>query len=147
MENQTYLLRSLLSFNPDKIELQRELSPGEKAFNRHDLIARVFHLESKKFIRLLQQGEIFGEIKCFAQTIEWQKRSNPHSHMLLYLKEKITPNDYDKFCSAEIPDKEKDPVLYQNVTTKMIHGPFCNENEDSPCRKTAPQLTLRNSNR
>ena len=34
-----------------------------------------------------------------------------------------TPDDYDKVIFAEIPDKEKFPVLHDLVIKHMLHGP------------------------
>ena len=32
-------------------------------------------------------------------------------------------NDIDKYISAEIPDSEADPILYNTGVNNMIHGP------------------------
>lgn len=54
--------------------------------------------------------------------------------MLLILENQFkpkTPEDYDRLVSAEIPDKQKDPELYNTVTSCMIHGP-CHVKKDCP---------------
>ncbi|GJZ47341.1 uncharacterized protein Tco_0601173 [Tanacetum coccineum] len=59
-------------------------------------------------------------------TIEFQKKGLPHAHILLFLepKDKLTTATHiDKYISAEIPDKDEDPELYQIVTDHMMHGP------------------------
>ncbi|XP_028791347.1 uncharacterized protein LOC114747221 [Neltuma alba] len=46
-----------------------------------------------------------------------------------------TAEDVDRIISAEIPDKDTDPVLYELVTNFMIHGPCGSSNQKSPCMK------------
>ena len=58
--------------------------------------------------------------------MEFQKRGLPHAHILLWLKKdknEITPAYIDSIISAELPDKDKDPELYNAVTQYMMHGP------------------------
>jgi len=59
----------------------------------------------------------------------------PHVHTLILLEERITSNLIDKVICAEIPDPNQDPILYNIIITKMIHGPCGNLNPASPCMK------------
>lgn len=71
-------------------------------------------------------------------TIEYQKRGLPHYHTLLWVcnSDKIQEaTNITRFISAEIPDPVNEPLLYQTITTSMIHGPCGLLNIKSPCMK------------
>lgn len=74
--------------NPEWPEI-KELFPGQRSFDRHDIISRVFHLKLKKLLKLLTKNEIFGTTKCYMYSVEWQKRGLPHYHILMWLESKI----------------------------------------------------------
>lgn len=59
-------------------------------------------------------------------TIEFQKRSLPHAHILIFLHPSYkypTPNDIDQIISVEIANQDSDPELYNLVKSHMIQGP------------------------
>ena len=71
-------------------------------------------------------------------TIEFQKRELPHAHFLIILNEHyklLTPETYDRFVCAEIPDENIYPNLYSLVTQHMIHDPCGNLNPTNSCTK------------
>ena len=43
-------------------------------------------------------------------------------HLLIKLSDTLTVDDVDKIISAQLPDPEEDPVLFQKVTNSMLHG-------------------------
>lgn len=58
-------------------------------------------------------------------TILFQKRDLPRAHFLIILTieyKLLTPESYDKFICAEIPDSNEQ-YLYSRVLQHMIHGP------------------------
>ncbi|CAB3244804.1 unnamed protein product [Arctia plantaginis] len=89
--------------NPNWEEIQTLLLPGQQAIHRHDL------------------------------TAQWQKRGLPHAHILVWLKDRIRPEEIDQIISAEIPDPLIDQELFDIVTKHMIHGPCGAFNMTSPC--------------
>ena len=123
--------------NPKWTEIQAELFPGQNAVDRTDLEARVFHQKLIALMNLLknQKAQIFGELRCYMYSIEWQKRGLPHAHILIWLKNKIMPDQIDSCIRAELPDETEDPVLFQIVSRHMLHGPCGTLNPSSPCMK------------
>jgi hypothetical protein len=67
--------------------------------------------------------------------IEWQKRGLPHAHILIWLMNKITPDQIDSIISAELPDPQQDPCLFDIIIKNMVHGPCGNVNPTSSCMK------------
>lgn len=68
--------------------------------------------------------------------IEFQNRGLPHCHMLIWLHPSNRPTkieDIDALISAEIPDKETDPIGYNVVKKFMLHGPCGKDYTYSPC--------------
>ncbi|CAF4944016.1 unnamed protein product [Pieris macdunnoughi] len=68
-----------------------------------------------------------------AEIVEWQKRGLPHAHILVWLIDKIRPEEIDSIISAELPDPSTDQLLFDIVTANMIHGPCGTLNRTSPC--------------
>ncbi|XP_074337105.1 uncharacterized protein LOC141674283 [Apium graveolens] len=75
--------------------------------------------------RLWQQYVVdqFAAIEQYR--LDW-KRGLPHMHMLIWLSPESRPNSIEKvdqLVSAEIPDKNSDPIAYETVKNYMMHGP------------------------
>lgn len=121
--------------NPSWPEIVEELLPGQRAIDRHDIVARVFRLKVKKLMEVVNKGNVFGEVLCFMYSIEWQKRGLPHVHILIWLKDKLRPDRIDNVIRAEIPDPSSDQALHEIIIKNMIHGPCGPDNPQSPCMK------------
>lgn len=119
--------------NPKWMEIERELEPGQKPQDRHDIIARVFQQKLKVMMDVLTKYRVFGDTRCYMYSVEWQKRGLPHAHILIWLLNKLHSNEVDDIISAEIPDPVTDPHLHDIVTTQMVHGPCGALNPLSPC--------------
>lgn len=82
---------------------------------------------------------IFGNYKGLVRTIEYQKRGLPHLHLLLFLDNYhgnfATADHIDQLISAELPDRLREPELYEIVSKCMMHGPCGFHNPKSPCMK------------
>lgn len=124
--------------NPKWEEITNNIQPYESVENRPDLVSRVFYLKLKQLLEDLHQGEVLGVVHAYVDVIEFQKRGLPHCHMLLILREdnKIREIDeIDSIVSAEIPDINTNPKLYNIVKKCMVHGPCGDTNLNSPCMK------------
>lgn len=126
-----------MTCNPKWPEITRELLPGQKATDRFDLCCRVFRLKLKAMMDLIEKKKIFGKVIARVHVIEFQKRGLPHAHILLILdgpSKPQTSDDVDKFVCAELPPRE-DELLWDTVTSHMIHGPCGAEMPNAPCMK------------
>ncbi|KAJ0495305.1 putative helitron helicase-like domain-containing protein [Helianthus annuus] len=104
--------------------------------NRPDIIARVFQMKVKEFIKFIKEDQTFGEVAAYLYTIEFQKRGLPHCHTLVWVTEtnKIRDaSDVDSYITAEFLDPNSEPVLYKTITECMIHGPCGLLNPNAPC--------------
>ena len=97
-------------------EIQTNLTQGQTAVDRHDLVARVFKRKLSKLMSVITKSQIFGETRCWMYSIEWQKRGLPHAHILIWLIEKIRPNEIDNVISAEIPNPDQVSILLKLFT-------------------------------
>lgn len=124
-----------MACNPKWEEITQHLN-GQSVENRPDLVSRVFQLKLTELMDDINKKHVFGPPVGNIHVIEFQKRGLPHAHILLILKEQDTPKlQIDQIVSAELPDKEKFPILHAAVTKHMIHGPCGECNLNSPCMK------------
>lgn len=119
--------------NPHWTEITELLFPGQSSVDRHDITARVFKQKLKSLMDFIIKSRIFGDVKCWMYSVEWQKRGLPHAHILIWLVDKIRPNEIDHIISAEIPDQDTYPELLEVITKNMIHGPCGTINPQAPC--------------
>uniref|UniRef100_A0A8D8QAR4 ATP-dependent DNA helicase n=2 Tax=Cacopsylla melanoneura TaxID=428564 RepID=A0A8D8QAR4_9HEMI len=129
------------------VEIQRNLRPHETAFDRPDLVCRVFEQKKQQLVRLLVSGRVFGPLEYIFSTCEFQKRGLPHVHICLRVVGggPKSSEEIDSYVSATIPREDEDSRLRELVLKHMVHGPcrrdLCIE-EDSggKCSKRFPKV-------
>ena len=115
-----------MTCNPNWLEITDNLKHENGTVEKSFLEVKVFKLKALELVKDVVNEFIFGSVICWLYVIEFQKRGLPHMHMLINLSkdDKLKyPNEIDKYISAQIPDSEKDPVLYKSVLKHMVHGP------------------------
>jgi hypothetical protein len=128
-----------MTCNPHWAEITDLLAPNQKAYDRPDIVARVFREKLLEVKKDIIDNEIFGKVIAYILVIEFQKRGLPHSHMLFILDDKSKlrlPSNYDKIVSAEIPilnANKPQKRLLKTIKSCMVHGPCGKLNPKSPC--------------
>lgn len=121
--------------NPKWPEIAKLLLPGQNATHRHDITARFFKQKLKCLMDVINKTQVFGKVRCWMYSIEWQKSGLPHAHILIWLEKRLVATEIDKIISAELPNPDEDPILSEIVRKHMIHGPCGSLNPHSPCMK------------
>ncbi|XP_028752023.1 uncharacterized protein LOC114711760, partial [Neltuma alba] len=89
------------------------------------ILCRVFHIKLKALMDTIKKKKIFGTVIADVHTIEFQKRGLPHAHILLFLDQRDQPKypeDVDRVISAEIPNLDEEPQLYDLVKRRRDDG-------------------------
>lgn len=131
------------SWNEIKDPKRSEKNDGQAPTDRHDIIARVFKQKLRSLMDFIKKHKIFGAVRCWMYSIEWQKRGLPHAHILIWLIDKLASNQIDNVISAEIPDSNVDRELFEIITKYMIHGPCGDYNKNAPCMSDDGKCTNR----
>uniref|UniRef100_A0A803MUL7 ATP-dependent DNA helicase n=1 Tax=Chenopodium quinoa TaxID=63459 RepID=A0A803MUL7_CHEQI len=93
-------------------------------------------------LRNLKDNKKFGKVIANFYVIEFQNRRLPHAHILITLAPEDKPkcpDDIDVIISAEIPDKDTDPLAFETITKNMLHGPCGPCLIDGKCSKHFPK--------
>ena len=115
-----------MAANPNWLEVEAALLPGQKPNDHPDSITRVFKLKLQSLLEDLLNDGYLGRTVGHMYVIEFQKRGLPHAHILVIFAagyKLLTPEDYDSVICAEIRDKDEDPELYEIIGKCYMHGP------------------------
>ena len=89
--------------------------------------------------------DYLGKAVVHVWTIEFQKCGLPHIHMIIFLdpRDKLcTPQKIDSVLSAEFPDPDEEPELFQLVLKFMVHTPCGPANPNAPCMRNGSVLKV-----
>ena len=131
-----------ITCNPNWPEIEAARNGRSNADIPH-IISRVFNIYLRSIIKDIFEDGVCGKVVSKLQVIEFQKRGLPHAHVLIKLAgadDIVTVDQVDQLISAEIPDPNTHPLLYETVSNTMLHGP-CNERciVDGECSKHFPK--------
>ncbi|XP_074346888.1 uncharacterized protein LOC141685698 [Apium graveolens] len=119
-----------------EIKSMMNFFPGVDVADKPDVTARVFKLKLDQLLDLIKNKNYFGKYIRVMHVIEFQKHGLPHCHMLIWLHPRDRPqnvDDINQLISAEIPDKNHDPIGFNVVNSHMIHRPCGKDYSYSPC--------------
>src|SRR6202789_4502128 len=125
-----------MTADPNWPEIKEALLPGQTSADRPDLVVRVFHGKVEELKADLFKRGYPGQTVAHVFTIEFQKRGLPHLHMIIFLhpdSKLRTPEEIDTLLSAEFPDEDEEPELFELVKQFMVHTPCNAPNSDAPC--------------
>lgn len=124
----------MMTVDPNCQEIMEQLAEGQTAFDRPDVVVRVFHAKKTALINNFKNGHYFGN-KCayIVHVIEYQHRSLPHVHITYRLEDGPDHSNIeecirfiDKYISAQMPvvteDSSDEDIEYaEKVTKYMTH--------------------------
>ena len=77
---------------------------GQSPDERADIVNRFFAKQVDLLLEYIHAGKAFGELCAYCYVIEYQKRGNPHMHMVIRLKDgPLTAEEYDQYVCARLP--------------------------------------------
>ena len=123
-----------MTCNPNLKEISENLEHCETAIDQPDIVVKVFHQKVQEFKELVIKRRVLRKCITYTYVIEFQKRGLSHMHLLLFLdkNDKMnTSEKVDELISAEIPNEDIYPHLYDVVKQSMIHGPCGEQNMGS----------------
>ena len=100
------------------------LRPGQSALNAPHLVSCMFCQNLNAFVSDFSENGILGRGIAKIHVIEFQKQGYPHAHIPLTVQQRIKlemPN-MSTLISAEIPNWEELPLLWETVYSSLMHS-------------------------
>jgi len=117
--------------SPDDPLIVDNLLSGQNKSDRPDLAVRAYGMRVQQLQQDLIKDEIFGKVTALYSVTEFQKRGMPHLHMVVWLAQRPTADQWDEMIWAEIPDRETHPELHDLLIKLHVHrcsAEYCGRN-------------------
>ena len=117
-------------------EISENIEHYETAIDRPHIVVKVFHQKVQEFKELVIKRGVLRKCVAYTYITEFQKQGLPYMHLLLFLDKNDKINTLEKvyeLISAEIPNEDIYPHLYDVVKQFMIRGPCGEQNMGSSC--------------
>ena len=121
-----------MMWNPNWPEIKDNLHPYTKPQDRCDIVNRIFHLKIQTLLYLISKGNKFSYTLSYVHGGMAKAWLTTHIFAAVANK-KLRPDQIDNVITAEISNKDEEPVLYETVARHMIHGPYGTLNLNLPC--------------
>jgi len=90
--------------NPKWEELKKLMCHGQTLPNRPDVVERVLFAKIAHMRQLVEKKGVFGDVSAYLDSLEYQKRGNPHAHTLICVEDADNTAAYvESYVCAEIP--------------------------------------------
>ena len=123
-----------MTVDPNSPEVLEQLIGNETAFDRMEIVCRVFKAKKDALVHNIKNGKYFdGRASYIIHVIEYQHRGLPHVHIVYRIENGPDHNNEEEciewidryFCST-VPDldensTEEDIAYHKLVVEKMIH--------------------------
>jgi hypothetical protein len=109
--------------NPKWQEIFMNLFSGQTAYDRADLVVRVFKCKLEYLISRLRDGDC-GTFIWGSCRIEFQQRLLPHAHIVFRAGQQfrpLTPHMINRLIHAKSPDPHTHPRLFALIQSTMMH--------------------------
>lgn len=153
-----------LTANINWPEIADMLPRGQTAFDRPDIVCRVFHAKLEQFLIHLRKGSYFGGSKpmYLIRVIEYQLRGLPHAHVVVKMEDgpPDTVRTYevlsefvkyiDTHVFACLPPRAQHEELHHLIQSHMIHtcstAPNgCKKSATDDCKRGFSTTTVQTS--
>ncbi|XP_037404606.1 uncharacterized protein LOC119267340 isoform X1 [Triticum dicoccoides] len=74
------------TYDPNWPEIVQGLEHGQQAVDEADFTAQVYQLKLLEYVEKIKTGQVFGPVVTVLHCVDFQKRTLPHAHILVWLK-------------------------------------------------------------